>query len=443
MKKIILLLIFVIISCKLFSNGGPIMNSGVLHTGQICPINHTNIKITDEVLNIKLDGEWAIYDITYFLKKEDYGFDTVMYGFPVDFIEKSYDNWDFDNKDIPYFEMNLNNQKLEITEQVDYSFLHDSLLYKNLSSMERDFQVGYPGIANKRKWFVTKLIFDHNNTYKLNVRYKVHNYSIDFTTTKSSFRAFGARHLLYDFSPAGFWGNGIIDTISIKIDATNLDSNFETYHIKGLENYTLKDGIYKFHQEKFDPKKSKFLLVQYDFQAIGMTEDFEKNHILKEDIVQINSSANDDFENINDIDIATFCTFKNSANKKGYIEYNFKRNTYISCIAILNGNYSNEQNYYDNGRLKKIKIEYDELNWHDTSKTITHDTIITFEDRKYTPLTKTNFAHNCDLFHFMKIDYNLNIRRIKITFLETYKGLKKDNICISELLFNGYLWKFN
>ena len=442
MKKILLLFTFVIISCKLFSNGGPIMNSSVLHTGQICLTKQKDIKITNEIINIKFDGEYAIYDITYTLKEEyPYSVDTVQYGFPVDFIQKYYNNWNFDENDVPYFEMYLNNQQLAIKEQVDNSLLNDTLLFQIAPSLKRELYGFIDGYHNKRKWFLSQLIFDKNSSYKLNVKYKVHNYSMDFATSKSSFIEYGSRLLIYDFSPAGYWGDGIIDKISIKIDATNLDSNFETYKLKGLGNYVLKDGVYSFYQENFDPNKSKFLLVSYDYDAVGMTDDFGKNHILNKNIVKIKSSDKGNFDNLNDLDIGTFCTFKNSANKKGYIEYNFKRNTYFSCISILNGNYSSEQNYYDNGRLKKIKIEFDIQDWEDTLKIITHDTIITLEDRKYLPLSNLNFAHNCDLFNLIYKDQNGNIRRVKITFLETYKGLKNDDICISELLFNGFVGK--
>ena len=90
--------------------------------------------------------------------------------------------------------------------------------------------------------------------------------------------------------------------------------------------------------------------------------------------------------------------------------------------------------------MKKIKISYEYTAWDDSIKIIKRDTIIELEDRKYKPLNKSNYAANADFFAISS-EFWPSYKKIKITILDVYKGRKTDNICISELLFNGFLYK--
>ena len=159
MRHFIVFIISIMLSNLAFSNGGPIVNSKVIKTGQIQLINERGINIIDEKINIKIDGEYSIYDITYTLQNEYFfDIDTVTYGFPVDYLNNFYsgDRGSM-NKDIPYFEMYLDDKLLNMDEHFDYTTLHDSLLIKNgehYNSLYSNFSYDY-----KRKWFITQLIF--------------------------------------------------------------------------------------------------------------------------------------------------------------------------------------------------------------------------------------------------------------------------------------------
>ena len=76
MKKFFLTTIFYLICIHIFANGGPIDGSAVVKTGRIKMINKNDIKLTSEVINLTIDGDYAIYDITYTFYKENIFADT-------------------------------------------------------------------------------------------------------------------------------------------------------------------------------------------------------------------------------------------------------------------------------------------------------------------------------------------------------------------------------
>ncbi len=439
MKKIILLIFCVAVSCKLFSNGGPIMNSQVLKTGQIQLINNSEIKITDEKINAKISGEYVTYDISYtFFREYSYMGDTILYGFSVDFTDDIYNrnNHGICAKDVPYFEMYFNDKKLDVKEQIDFGFYNDSITLKNDTAIEHSLYwvVDY---YHKKKWFIAKLIFDSTNTYTLHVKYKVHNYSTDGYLAKYPFMNYDKRVMIYDLSPAGYWGDGKIGNLSINIDASSLDSNYETHQLKGLSGYVLKDGIYSFQQKDFEPGRNKIFVCEYSYKNIGKTRDIKNSNISTDNFLSMRPSFKGNKAAVNDLNVATACNFKKSGSKKNSIEFTFAKHTMFMCLTILNGNYTSEKNYYDYGRLKKIRVEYEYSAYPDTNKIIKTDTVFNLDNKKYLPLNNSDFAKNCNFFDFTNDAFSSAIK-LKITFLEYYAGKKPNDISISELLLNGF-----
>jgi hypothetical protein len=445
MRKSLILIFFLVMTDQVFSNGGPIVNSLVFKTGQIQMMHWNSINIINENIDMKIEGEYTVYNITYTLEnKYPYTVDTIMYGFPVDFISTYWTNWGFDSTDIPYFEIYFNGEKNNCSQQTDYCLLHDTIVRSYIrNSME--YETNRYGFENdlRRRWYITKLIFEREKKENtLNVKYKIHNYSIDFSTMKSTFITYDKRKVIYDFSAAGYWGDGIIDKITINIDVKDLDSNYETHDLTGIEGYELKNGIYTFQKEKFDPNKDKYLMLVYTNKARGLSADILKNYVPDDRIDKINTAFTGKTETLNDFDFSTFCVLKKDKIKNSWLEYNFKNNTYMSCITILNGNYTSEADYYNNSRIKKVKIEFEIGDWKDSTKVICRDTTVTLKDRKYNAINKENFAYNSDIVHLNKVDYVLNIKKIKITFLETYPGIKNDDAYLTELVFNSYVYKW-
>lgn len=440
MKRVLFIIIFAMSFVNVFSNGGPILNSTIVKTGHIQMKNVYGIDIVDEKISIRIEGEYSYYDIKYtFHQNENYfGNDTVTYGFPVDFIEDEFHADDnLNNKNIPFFEMRFNDKLLETREHIDFNFFNE-LSLENDSSYEEDY---YPfNNSVRRKWFISQVIFDSSDTFVLTVRYKVKNFSVDSATEKSTFINYYSRTLKYDFSPAGFWGDGLIKKISIDIDVRSLDSNFERHRISKLDGFTLKNGIYSFTKKNFNPIKNKTLVLNYSYYTIGISTDIMKHYIRKKEIKTLKSSNMENLNYINDVNFSTcYTTTKSTINNNSFVEYIFQDTVCFYYVSIVNGDFSNEANYYNNGRIKRIKIEYEVHEW-ETGNLIFIDTVITLKDCKYNLISKDNVAYFSDIIELESFIAFGFVTRLKLIFLDSYPGKKNDNICISEFFINGLLW---
>jgi hypothetical protein len=441
MKRFSLLILCLILSGNIFSNGGPILNSLVIKTGQVQLINENNIVISDEKINLKIEGEYAIYDITYtFVREMAYLGDTIWYGFSVDYGGNYVGNEEkFRETDVPYFEMYFNNKPLDVKEQYDYGFYTDTILIKKDTSTEYPFNFGKSvTVQHKKKWYISKLYFEKGScNCTLNIKYKVRAYAYDLLAAKFPFVYYEKRKLVYDLSPAGYWGKGVISNLTVNIDISNLDSNFEEYQIKGLEGCVLNNSIYTFQAKNFEPKKNKIFLIEYTQDVVGKTTDYKMDYVRQKYVQDVNSSLNGSLTNLNDFKVATTFDFEKPNNQNEYIEYTFAKWGNFLGISILNGDYSSEENYYKKGRLKKIRLEYQYRSYMlDTGMILLKDTIITLEDKKYLPVTDTNFSKNCDYIDAKLICFD-RVKRLKITFLEYYDGKGSDRVGISELILNG------
>lgn len=199
----------------------------------------------------------------------------------------------------------------------------------------------------KRKWFLTKFVLSDKNNI-MRVKYKIKNYSHDFDPNKSPFLKYANKFSVYDFSPASYWASGIIYNISISIDVSKLESNFEKHKINSPINFQFENGVYTYKNSDFDPSINRYFSLEYSYNTIGLSEDIIRNKIDSTRILNI--TPNDKHKFLNDLDFQTFNTF--TLTKNNVIQYNFKENTRITDLIILNGDYSNESNFNNFCKIK-------------------------------------------------------------------------------------------
>ncbi len=88
----------VLVGARAFGNGGTFDTSAIERTGNLEPVRQTKIALIDEVLKVKLDGEFAEVLVDYTLVNRGGG-TTMSYGFPVDvgmsWIETEKESLDF------------------------------------------------------------------------------------------------------------------------------------------------------------------------------------------------------------------------------------------------------------------------------------------------------------------------------------------------------------
>jgi hypothetical protein len=424
MKKLPILLLFCLIHLQIFANGGPIDGSAVVKTGRIKMVSVNGIKIVSEKINVRIEGDYAIYDVLYkFYKENDYN-TNITYGFPVDFTYPNHENREddsitFEDFYIPSFKMYFQKHELPIQQQIDFTIFNDTI----------NFNHGFEDKARtscKRKWYISTISFDKTGFYELNVQYKVKNFFSDWWWGKSFLPSYSNRTLRYDLSPASYWDDGVIDTFSVCLNVQNLDSCYQKYQLKGLENAKYKNGIIEFQQCKFDLFKYKNFELVYS-NSNQHSSQLVISGILHNDKIKYSISPSCNLANLFDTDFKT--NVKIIKDRK--IDFNLN-NSEVSTILLVNGDYSDSVNYKTHKRIKKIRITSDLVLFDDFGKKKKFDTIIVLPNHNFVELRKNNFFQNADVL--WEAGYKEKMKRFTVEILKP-KLAKNEEVYISELIF--------
>lgn len=262
MKKLTIIICLTIISLSAFANGDPVMRySAICRVANPEPLTISDISIVKEVVNIRHEGLYNCFDITYTLLNEsENDYPSIDYGFPIDYEESEYGKWGFDDsyvtesifergwnprfiKDVS-FRVNGNalpfQDALESIRAAEYEMEYDTLASGKIDSICYDY---IPEV--KRRWYYTKFGISRGDTIELNVKYKVYTPTDCplFMNAVSSYYAkdidfedlcgadivpFVRRFFLngfaiyYDFKKAKHFGDGHIKNLIVNIDLSNL-----------------------------------------------------------------------------------------------------------------------------------------------------------------------------------------------------------------------------
>ncbi|WP_155953032.1 hypothetical protein [Prevotella sp. HUN102] len=262
MRKLAIIVCLINISLSVFANGDPVMRySAVCRVANPEPLTISDISIVKEIVNIKREGLYNCFDITYTLaNKSEKDYPAIDYGFPIDYEESEYGRWGFDDsymtesifergwnprfiKDVS-FQTNGNmlpfQNALESIRASDY----DKEIYTQSSGEIDTLYYDYtPEI--KRRWYYTQFGINRGDTIELNVKYKVYASTdcplfnrnvnryylknLDFEEVSDpDLVPFVRRFFLndftihYDFKKAKHFGDGIIKKLIVNIDLSNL-----------------------------------------------------------------------------------------------------------------------------------------------------------------------------------------------------------------------------
>ncbi|WP_442265729.1 NADase-type glycan-binding domain-containing protein [Tenacibaculum sp. ZS6-P6] len=425
MKKIFAL--FFIITLKIFANGGPIDGSTFHKTGDIILMEHASVKLINEDLKIKLEGDYSYVMVNYVLKNIGYSKEDITYGFPVEFITDS--DWGFDEDLLSNFNFSINAKQLPFKSQIDLSVFE---------SETRNFD--NEKVSVKRKWHVMNFSIEKDEIITVKVSYKVKNSFTDWSTSKSFFENYDDRKFIYDFSPAHKWGNGTVQTMNIQVDATEVINKGGKLEFKGIELQE-NEGVYSLSKSNFDLKKELPLFVSYRNESEKYSKFLLKNRIDKKYLkkIKVSSQLKGNYKKSHLFD-GNFKTVwvegKKGAGIGEKIEVELD-NYNLAAICLVNGYTKNASTYLENNRLKKIKVEMEFVDYNDPKKTQTSSFEKTFEDKKYSSINTNNFYDLVTKVGDFGEGY-LKIKKVTITILEVYKGTKYNDTCITELFLLGY-----
>jgi hypothetical protein len=442
--KNILFLIFCVIPCSLFANGGPIDGSNFYRLGVVTPVNTPDVHLKKELLLIKLEGDYSNVTVFYTLQNTGNS-QKIKYAFPVDFDGSSDGGFIYDERDEPKNEHEVlafaiydGNNKLPLTEK------KDSEVTKEIR------QSGDENVTMElyRKWFITELSFAANEKKEIMVNYFVKNNFVDCAYSKSCFTEYSNRLMSYDFTPAKNWGGGKVDELEVIVDASEILRNYATCDVKGLSGIVNREGKFIYKKENVDFNNLGRLTITYDNSIQNRSKEITHNLLQSPKEFSIKASStlgvSDSIrykynltysaDNLMDNDYTT--AWAEGAKGPGvgeYIEITFEKGFDVACIAAINGYTKNEETYYNNSRIKELQIDY--IGWEGKSSS-GNSTIVRLEDLPYSKINGENFAKM--LSTIMDFSDGESFKKIRLTIKSVYPGKKFNDTCLSELLIWGY-----
>lgn len=428
------ILALLVLPVVLFANAGAVEVSPIYETGNVTPVQKTNISLDEEILSVRIDGDFLEVDVQYSFTNSGDG-EQVTIGFPVDF-------WYYYPEMPEYVEE-------EKESYIDFLWMRDEngVLKTTINEGESPFPVYMPNmdpfayeldsIYAFRRWYLAEVNFPARTEKKLRVHYRVKALFYDWGTTKSFVPEYDDRAFIYDLSPASTWGNGTIDQITFILDASReLERGARMVIIPFSHQPIESNGIYFWEMEDVDVTDMEPVEIVYNNSRAKMEELLNglRVSIREAESIRVSSSGGEGYgvENMFDGDLSTAWVEGVAGDGVGeWIDIKLDDMPYLG-VAIANGYIKNEEVYYNNNRVKTIYIE----TWDENGDLMTHGEIelrdIEFdsvEDREYCSAWLYYISNRGSSFQ--------KVSRIRLTIREVYPGEKFHDTCISELYILG------
>ena len=437
----IFLVSFVTLTSK--ANGGPVDGSSIISTGDIHFLNIKPVQLIKERLHIDILGTYCKVNVEYTLQnRSDRGFENIKYGFPIDYSYSDFDDgFEWNNDYVTKLQFSLNGKKIPYEAQEDISkFFTERKIYE-----EDDYQE----IETKRKWYYTQFDIKAKENVTLQISYNIKCNFTKVETSKSYFPYFGAKMLYWDFSPAQYWGNGIVDDLEIIIKAAKGAIDENSLKIEGLP-FNKENDIYRHTATSSDLSYMNSLRISYTNDGQEM-ENFIKSYSITNikalKNIKVSSHKNNyPADNLIDGKYST-CWVPKGDGIGEWVEITCDSSFYLGSLMLIGGYTKSEETYYNNNRLKKIRIDYVKFGYDSSTEEETGQFELNLPYLPYPeniPLylyynTASIYDENSSIIDFG--DGGLGpLKKMKITILDIYKGKKHNDTCISEILLLGNIW---
>ncbi|HRI60149.1 MAG TPA: hypothetical protein PK228_10515 [Saprospiraceae bacterium] len=426
-----------------YANGGPVNPASVVRVGDVELLNMPNVELVREDLHIRIEGEYSVITVRYLLRSHDYKTDTMLYGFPVDFLMGEWsEKFEWQPDFVPSFEILMDKKPLPVRSQTDFSVMHDT--FNTIDNNFRGKYEKWQPEAFRRKWFFTEFVLKKENPSELEVRYRIKNHSNDFATTKDFFPSFSQRSFRYDFTPAAYWGEGKVGEFNVTVDDSEVTRCNGRFKISGLDFQRNSEGILTFNEKNFALEKAEDLRFSLEmdekFRSDYVREhQFPRNMIHKMYASSTLSGGNYSVDNLLDGNFSTAWVEGQNNNGTGaWVEFELLPGYELETVAIANGYTKSQETYDNNNRLKSLRVEFEFTSDQSGETEIFSDTL-SFTDLPWQQITDYNLAGICPIFKDGFEWYMDPVRRVRLTILETWPGKKYNDTCISEVLLLG--WK--
>ncbi len=426
------------------ANGGPIDAGASVRTGFPQFLKIKSASINNEKLSIIINGDYAHVSVTYSIEAIES--DSIIYGFPIDF------------QDISHLLEEPSTDGRDTIKALNICFRKDKELLNNLSRYDlgfnsvsaplhmttldagREWVIAGNSLCN-RIWYFTKMNFLKGEKFDLTVEYDYRCSFQDWAFSKSYYAIYSERQFFYDFTAASNWAVNPSNKLTVDIDATSILQAGDSCSLQWMDfEKTNEFGIYHKEFSAFQFYNLPPLLFKYSVNNV-------KNSKIMSDLCVnnkiLNSIENDkgskDLKNILDANPLTFWMGYSKKRQAENIIVLQPIKNYFGALRLVKGNRTNSDEFYENGRLKKVLVEYFEIDSDNQNSVelVSSDTL-TFSDKPFDELNEYNLYANSEDVVVSHHFYHGNSCAITITILEIYEGTKNKGACFSDLYFLGW-----
>lgn len=333
-----------------------------------------------------------------------------------------------------------------------------------------------------RRWYYTYLEIPAQSYVVLEVRYSVEcNLATGLGELKNNIigydnHYFGELRFQYDFTPAAYWGDGHADHFMATLDASEISITNDKRRLKQYNTYSAgisglpmknKNRLWQYETRHFDLATAKPFTVDYRLtRQPHQPLDRLLNHRIPASAYTIEVSGADSkypAANLSDLDPVTTTVLKPGKNDSIYITIRFKKPTVLEGMLLLNGYTKNAETYRNNARIDSLMVfgDYSAI-YHDGEETISRNVKkdLLFGEKKWEKPSSNNNWHPLPQkitsqpptsFDWQSLVDNALIieccfdpyyeeyryTEIRIVIIAANKGLKYQDLCVSEILLIG------
>ena len=413
MKKYLVITLLSLFNVFLFANGGIPYNSIDAEPVKVTLVNDKELILDKEQLIIKFVDDFAIVTCKYEIINKSKNTKKINFAFNIPITVGEYQNYKYC---LIYYKIFENQKELDF-------------ITKKETIEEIPFENKY------EIWNQSSLTFSPEERKQLKIVYK--------TRTNTWSRICNAKYdpntFVYNLFPATSFGNGVINDFELTIDKTELI--FEEGKIKKITGLDIQNEAktpvqtYKF--KSLDLTKNPVLKIEYDINGYYIANYIQNPY---EYGVMANATADSELtegatvysaknlldgnystpwvEGASDFGKKQKIQLKLYGNPSKFNSYNYEN---ITHLYLLNGFRKNEKTYYENNRIKTLRLW---VNGKDCGT-------VELKDKPFRTVNDFNFAYEADLLNSERL---WNVKTIEIEILDVYKGTKYNDTCISEIV---------
>jgi hypothetical protein len=423
-RRIVVTLVVFLFSSPALANGGPADLSPGVTGGGIHFIQKTQVALTEESLAFVVTGDDVQINVAYTLMNKGKA-DKTAFAFPVDFYEEEYGCDTSCDYKAEKFQISDGDKLLPLTSGVK-----ETLIDKTIDEVYIHKKVS--------RIYKTSLSFAAKEKKIIKVSYRVKAGFVNWMNPYSLIDIYDDRRFSYDLTPAGYWGNGKVDKLTISFDYRDIIRKGGSLKVLTLPKGTLSsDGRMTFSSRQSDLKSFGEFRVAYEYGSYLRNMAVNAHRVSAKQIASAKATSvlGDGYivANLLDGKLSTAWVEGSMGTIGDSVTLLLGKGMDWGELRLINGYRKSKTTYESNARIKSLLVEKlvpDEDLETGVTKWVRNE--VELEDKPY----DAGAVAAKDLYGLSdSILYSeTKLFAIRLTILETYPGSRYEDACISELI---------